>query len=212
MKLNYDKVNLMLFNPTTALDFQPDFVIDGHHLKLLEETRTLGLIVRSDLKWTSNTLYIVKKANQRLWLIKRLKNLGAARTDLVDVFTKQIRSVLEFGAPVWQSSITQQEKTDIERVQKSFCKIVLGHEYGSYKSALEVLELENLDSRRIILCLNFALKAENRKKFQHWFKPNLKNSITRLKPSKYIPVAAKHARFEKSPLSYLTELLNMYYA
>ena len=140
---------------------------------MTKETRILGLIVRSDLKWTSNTLYIVKKANQRLWLIKRLKNLGAARTDLVDVFTKQIRSVLEFGAPVWQSSITQQEKTDIERVQKSFCKIVLGHEYGSYKSALEVLELENLDSRRIILCLNFALKAENHKKFQHWFKPRI---------------------------------------
>ena len=36
MKLNYDKVNLMLFNPTTALDFQPDFVIDGHQLKLQE--------------------------------------------------------------------------------------------------------------------------------------------------------------------------------
>ena len=155
---------------------------------------------------------MIIKANKRLWLIQRLKNLGAERTVLVDIFIKQIRSVLEFAAPVWQSSITQQEKDDIERVQKSFCRILLGNDYSTYDMALETLQLENLDRRRVYLSLNFALKAEKHSKFKHWFKPNMKKSITRYKPTKYVPVFGNHARFQRSPLSYLTQLLNKYYS
>ena len=201
----------MLFNPSKEINFQPEFQIEGHQLEVLEETRILGLILRSDLKWSSNTKQIIKKANQRLWLIRRLKSLGAERTTLVDIFIKQIRSVLEFGAPVWQSNISQQEKYDIERVQKSFCKILLGHEYSTYENALETLQLDNLDSRRMQLSLSFALKAEKNSKFKHWFKPNLKKCVTRSKPPKYVPVFGNHSRFQKSPLSYLTQLLNEYY-
>ena len=212
MKLNYDKVNLMLFNTCKTLDFNPEFTIDGHQLQLLEETRILGLIVRSDLKWVSNTQHMIRKANKKLWMVKRLKNLGANRNDLVDIFVKQIRSILEFGAPVWQSSITYQEKVDIERVQRNFCKIVLGFEFASYEKALKFLQLDTLESRRVDLCLNFALKAEKHKKFKHWFKPNLRNDRTRHKPPKYMPVASNHHRFERSPLSYLIKLLNEHYS
>ena len=85
MKLNYDKTSLMLFNPCKSIDFQPEFIIDGHQLELLTETRILGLIIRSDLKWSSKTKNIIKKAYNRLWLIKRLKNLGAKRSVLVHI-------------------------------------------------------------------------------------------------------------------------------
>ena len=100
MKLNLNKTKLILFNPSTTIDFQPEFLIEDQQLELVEEIRLLGLIVRSDLKWISNTKNMVRKANQRLWMIKRLKNLGAMQIDSVDVFVKQIRSVVEFGVPV----------------------------------------------------------------------------------------------------------------
>ena len=43
---------------------------------------------------------MIKKGNQRLWMVKQLRNLGAQLDEMVDVFIKQIRSVLEFAAPV----------------------------------------------------------------------------------------------------------------
>ena len=181
-------------------------------LTVVEVSKCLGLILQSDLKWTSNTRHMVQKAYHRMWMIKRLKNLGDNLTDLKDVLEKQVRSCLEFGVPVWQSGITEMEKRDIERVQKSFCKIALGEKYQSYSEALESLHLESLESRRIDLCLKFAIKAERSEKFKYWFKPNLKTNVTRLKPTKYVPVHANHARFERSPLSYLTDLLNDYYS
>jgi hypothetical protein len=69
-------------------------------------------------------------------MLRRLSKIGAAREDLLDVFIKQIRSVLELAVPAWQSSISQAEKIDIERVQKSACHIILGENYESYRSAL----------------------------------------------------------------------------
>ena len=171
MKINFEKTKLMVFNPCKALDFQPDFEIDGHHLEVVEEVRCLGLIIRSDLKWSSNTKSIVKRAYHRLWMIKRLKNLGADTLDLIDIYQKQVRSVLEFGSPVWNSSITHAEVVEIERVQKSFCKIILGENYVSYNHAMKNFGLESLESRRENLALRFALKAEKHQKFKHWFKP-----------------------------------------
>ena len=131
--------------------------------------------------------------------------------DLVDVFVKQIRSVVEFGVPVWHSSITKMERNEIERVQKSFCKILLGDKYVSYSQSLSILKLETLETRQKNLSLRFALKAEKHDKFRNWFKPNIQTKVTRQKATKYLPVSSNHARFEKSPISYLTELLNDHY-
>ena len=125
MKINYKKTKMIVFNPCTSIDFQPEFTLGGHDLEVVEEIRLLGIIVRSDLKWHSNTENLVQKSNKRLWMLRRLSKLGATREDQVDVFIKQIRSVLELAVPAWQSSISQAEKMDIERVQKSACHIIL---------------------------------------------------------------------------------------
>ena len=61
------------------------------------------------------------------------------------------------------------------------------------------------------MCLRFALKAEKHEKFKNWFKPAMKTKCTRLKLPKYAPVVANHVRMEKSPLYFLTELLNNHY-
>ena len=212
MKLNYDKTKLMVFNPCTKSDFQPSLSIDNHVLDVVDEIKLLGITIRSDMKWVANTNNMIRKAGKRLWMLRRLKNLGAAQCDLVDVYTKQIRSVMELAVPAWQSAISQVEKQDLERIQKSACHIIIGKNYTSYKNALEVLKLETLESRRIKLSLKFGLKAENHPKFKYWFKHSEVNHKTRLDKPKYCSVRANHTRFAKSPISYLTKLLNTYHS
>ena len=94
---------------------------------------------------------MIKKASQRLWILRRLRNLGARSDSIKDVYIKQIRSVLEFGVPVWQGSITVDEKQDIERVQKCPLHIILGSNCINHKNALGVLNLEVLEARTILL-------------------------------------------------------------
>ena len=96
----------------------------------------------------------------------------------------------------------------VERVQKSALSIILGLKYRSYESALNKLNLETLSARRIRLCEKFAIKAQKHPKFTKWFKPNNKKSITRSKEPKFCEVYYRTERFRKSPISYLTRILN----
>ena len=50
MKINYKKTKLMLFNPCTSIDFQPEWTLGSHDLEFVEEMRLLGIIMTSDLK------------------------------------------------------------------------------------------------------------------------------------------------------------------
>ena len=157
-------------------------------MEVVEEMKLLGIIISSDLSWHANTEYIVTKANKRLWMLRRLQNLGAEKEDLLEIYRTQVRCVLEMAVPAWHSSISQLEKRNIERVQKSAFHIILGHDYISYRNALKVLNLESLDSRRNQLCLKFAKKCEKNDKFKHWFKFNENYKNTRTEKLRYCEV------------------------
>ena len=76
-------------------------------LEVVRETKLLGIILTDNLKWDANTDYICGRAMKKLWTLRRLKKLGADRDSLIEVYTKEVRSVLEFAVPVWHSSISQ---------------------------------------------------------------------------------------------------------
>ena len=207
MKINLKKSKVMLFNPCHSIDFMPKIELDGTELDLVEQMRLLGVVIRSDLKWCDNTEYIVKRAYKKLWILRRLKALGAGPEELVDLYVKQIRCLLELAAPAWHGSLTQAEKGDIERVQKCALRIIFGSAYESYMNALEMANLENLDTRRENLCLKFARKASKNSKFKFWFKQKPKLSTRQVQEEYYQPIA-RTDRLLKGPLSYLTRLLN----
>ena len=150
-----------------------------------------------------------KKAYGRLWMIKRLKRAGANLEDMKDVYIKQVRSLLEFGVPVWNAGITKEETMDIERVQKAFLHIVLGNEYHSYELARLKTSLETLEERRTQLCTKFAVKTAKHPKHKHWFVPSDPDAPdTRSHKTKFKTPLFRLNRFGKSPIPYLTGLLN----
>ena len=208
MKINYKKTKLMVFNPGYSRDFFPRFNFNNNELEVVEETKLLGLVLRNDLSWASNTNYMVKRSNKKLWTLKRLRKLGANTKDLVDVYCKQIRSILEFSVQVWHPSLTEEDKAKIERVQKSAFHIILGQNYKSYNSALSTLKMKSLFSRREQLCKNFAQKSLKHPKFTTWFQRNKKIFPTRAPSTKFCEVSSRTKRFERSPISFLTNILN----
>ena len=202
MSVNYKKV----FNPGVARDFMPEFVLDGHHLNLVKETRLLGVVLRSDLSWSSNTDSIVQRCNSKLWFLRRLKKLGAGMEDLIDLYHKHVRSILEYAAPVWHSSLTGEDRLKLERVQKTAFHVILGDQYRSYNSALKTTGRKTLFDRRRKLCLKFTKKSLKNSKFETWFKPTGLKTKTRQEQLRFQDV---HCRTDMySPISNLTSLLN----
>ena len=56
--------------------------------------------------------------------------------------------------------------------------------------------------------MKFARKSLKSEKFKMWFKPNEKDTNTRQDQTKFCEVYSRLDRFETSPISYLTNLLN----
>ena len=101
MRLNNDKTKAILFNNAIKYDFQPNLTIqNGDQLQVVDEIRLLGVQVRSDLSWSSNTTGMCQTAYSRLRMLRRLKPLGASENELLDVYEKQIRCMVEFCTPV----------------------------------------------------------------------------------------------------------------
>ena len=67
--------------------------------------------------------------------------------------------------------------------------------------------MEKLSVRRKNLCTKFAIKAQKNEKFTKWFKPTPVGA-SRIKKPQFYDVVCRTTRFENSPLSYLTRLLN----
>ena len=100
-----------------------------------------------------------KRAFARLTLLTKLKYVGISREDLLDVYKLYIRSLLEYCSVVWHSTLTVQQSSDIENVQKLCMKIILGQDYTGYLEALNTCNLQRLDERRESRCLKFGLKS-----------------------------------------------------
>ena len=146
--------------------------------------------------------------------VRNLKRLGASKNELVDVYTKQCRSILELAVPVWSAGLTSDDVIALERVQKTACAIILGREYSGYENALEKLRLRTLEERRVELCTKFARKAVKNEKYKHWFVESGRSAQdikTRSKKNttEYKPIKFRTDRYRNSPLPYLTSLLNL---
>ena len=161
MILNKSKTTVMKFINSRKIDFPPEITFrDGTMLQTVTETRLLGVIITSDLKWGKNTTYIINKARKKLWLLRRMKSLDLSAFELFDVYIKEVRSLLEFAVPVWHSSITKKQRSEIESVQKLAFKLILGSSY-SYSDACAFFGTTSLEKRRQELCFRFANKNVN---------------------------------------------------
>ena len=80
---------------------------------------------------------------------------------MFDVYTKEVRSILEMAVPVWQSGLTRQQAADIESIQKSAMRMILQEGYFDYQSACQIFGALTLEERRTNLCYKFARKNLN---------------------------------------------------
>ena len=213
LKIKEQKTELMKFNFSKSRDFPPELIVNGFkdNLKIVNETKLLGVMITDDLKWASNTDYICKRAYGKIWTLRRMKILDLEPTVILDVYLKEIRSLLELAVPAWHSGLTLKQSQDIERVQKVAVNVILsdcktGISEFTYDMALLVLDIEPLEVRRDQLCLTFAKKTV-KSRHSDMFTKNNSAHFNRTKP-KYLEPKCNTTRFFKSPLNYLTRMLN----
>ena len=134
----------MIINFTENYRFTTRLTLKDEPIEVVSSTKLLGTIITEDLKWDMNKQNLVKKANGRMELLRKLASFGTPIEDLKDVYILFVRSMLEQSAVVWHSSLTRDNKEDLERVQRSAMRVIFQERYVSYKQSLTILGLETL--------------------------------------------------------------------
>ena len=209
MKINEKKTKFMIFNFTQNYQFSTRLKIKKQPIEMIEHTRLLGTVVQNNLSWDMNTKELIRKANACMELLRKVSSFSPGIEDLKTIYIMYVRSILEHSAPVWHSSLTKENKDDLERVQKTALKVILGGKFKTYKNALDLLDMQTLDERREQLCLNFAKRAAKHPKLMHLFPMNPKShQMNTRNVGKYKVQYAHTERLRKSAIIYMQNMLN----
>ena len=144
----------MLFNFTDNYKFTTRLEMNRENLEVVIQATLFGVIITNDLKWDKNTEYLVKKANSRMQLLRKVAEFASSIEDKKNIYVLYVRSIMEQSSVVWQENAE-----DLERVQKAALRIIIGKECMNYDDALLKADMESLEDRREKLCKNFAEKS-----------------------------------------------------
>ena len=151
--------------------------------------------------------FLQKKANSRVLLLRKACEYTNSTDDLRSIYLMHVRNALEQSCVIWHSNLTEENKTDLERIQKNACRIILGNQYVNYEESLKRLNLPTLSERREKLALRFALNCTENEKTKKLFP--LKRRKFR-NEEKYKVIFAKTKRLANSTVPYLQKLLNKF--
>ena len=209
MVISEKKTKAMIFNFTDNYKFTTRLQLKGKNVEMVDSMKILGTIVNTNLSWDDNCQQIIRKVNNRMQLIRGVQSFGASREEMVHLWILFCRSVLEQSCVVWGTSITQENKDDLERTQKTFAKLVLKDKYKDYEKALMILNLDSLQTRRENLNLKFAKTGITNEKLDDLFPlSDKKHAMKTRKKEKYKVEFANTNRYKNSSIISMQNMLN----
>ena len=91
-KINFDKTKYMTVNFCKSAQFNTRLYVNNNLLEQVHETRILGITLTSDMKWHRNTHNLVKEANKRMIILRKLISFDIPKQDLVHIKISRLSS------------------------------------------------------------------------------------------------------------------------
>ena len=212
MILNEKKTKVMIFNFTQLHQFTTRLKLNNIDLEIVKEAKLLGVWITDDLKWDKNTNVIVQKANVRMQILRKAAEFTSSIDDKLTIYILYVRSILEQSCVVWHNSLTAQNSEDLERVQRSAVRLILGRNFENYEDVLDKIGLQSLHERREEMCLKFAQKCLENEKTENMFplKTNY-HSMRKRKPEIFKVNHSNTDRLKSSAIPSMQRRLNETY-
>ena len=120
----------MVFNYTDNYQFSTRLKLESENLEIVKHARLLGVVISNDLTWDKNTEDLVKRANARLELLRKVASFGTLMDERNNICILYVRSILEHSCVVWHTSLTKENISDLERIQRYAVRIIMGKNYS----------------------------------------------------------------------------------
>ncbi len=113
-----------------VLDFRrnsvdhPPLTIDSSTVERVSSTKFLGVHITEDLTWTTNTMSLSKKAQQRLHFLRRLKIACLPPPILTTFYRGSNESVLNSCITGWYGNCSAADRKTLQRTVNTAAKII----------------------------------------------------------------------------------------
>ena len=190
LSLNVAKTKEVIVDYRKGRGSHTPISINGTVVERVDCFKYLGVNIHQDLTWASHTATVVKKAQQRLHGLRRLKKFGLRPQILRDFYRGTIESLLTGCFTTWYGSCTTLDRKALRRVRRAAQHVVGG----------ELPKLQNLYNQR---CLRKSRKIIKDTTHPH-------NSLFSLLPSRrrYRVPKARTNRLRDSFFPQAIRLLN----
>jgi hypothetical protein len=141
------------------------------------------------------------KASARLHFLVQLKRNGATVKDLLHFYETVIRSVLEYESQAWHSSLTVDQSSRIEAIQRRSFKVI----YGPSSHYENVCHVNCHSSCQEFLCERFFYPFKNSDSCLKYLLPEIRNSATvqgLCNPQCLVADRPRTSRYQKSFIIY----------
>ena len=127
VNINTKKIKEMLLG-SVSKDPPPVITINSSPVERVQSFKSLGVLLTSSLSWSEHITAVCTKASKRLYFVKLLKRSGMTSDDLLSYYKTVIRPVTEYVCAVWHSSITAEQRDQLETIQRRAVRIIFGKE------------------------------------------------------------------------------------
>ena len=210
MKPNPAKCKAMQFSFLRTPPPPLHLTINGVQLEIVSSLKLLGLILQSDLRWDEQVKRLISNSSRRLYILTKLKRNGVPKSDLISVYQMYILPMLEYGAPVWSSSITQEQSQCLERVQRRALRIIAYPNLLSYDQLCCDFNIDTLSDRRNLIVTRFANSLLNSKRHRNMLPDTrLTTSGRTLRNSNHLNLPqTRTQRYKQSPIPTMIRAIN----
>ena len=147
----------------------PPLTLKGEQLEQVDSYKYLGLLLSSDLSWSTHVESICSKTRKLLGLLYRQYYQLAEPHTLLQLYLSLIRPHLEYASPVWNPYL-QKNMNSLENVQKFALKMCSKRWDLGYAQLLELFDVPELSERRLYLDLCTLFKIVHN---HFYFPPNI---------------------------------------
>ncbi len=125
LSLNVEKTKEVVldFRRRNSTD-HPPLTINSSTVERVSSTKFLGVHITEDLTWTTNTMSLSKKAQQRLHFLRRLKRASLPPPILTIFYRGTIESVLTSCITVWYGNSSAADRKTLQRTVNTAAKII----------------------------------------------------------------------------------------
>ncbi|KAI5625328.1 gastrula zinc finger protein XlCGF28.1-like [Silurus asotus] len=110
LSLHVDKTKEMVVDFRRAQSDQSPLIINGSSVEIVKSTKFLGVHLADNLTWSLNTSFITKKAQQRLYFLRRLRKAHLPLPILTMFYRGTIERILSSCITAWFGNCTVSDR------------------------------------------------------------------------------------------------------